>query len=54
MKADGYYLGIDIGGTKCSVLAGTGEMEILHRIQFDTHTEKGPDYAITKILKGIN
>jgi glucokinase len=54
MKVDSYYLGIDIGGTKCTVLAGTEEMEILHRIQFATRTEKGPDYAITKIIEGIS
>ena len=47
-----YYLGIDIGGTKCAVLAGTSDMEILDRIQFDTDTEKGPDHTIHKILEG--
>lgn len=54
MKSKEYYIGIDIGGTKCAVIAGTTEMEILHRIQFATQTEKGPDGAITKILEGIN
>jgi len=48
-----YYIGIDIGGTKCAVLAGTDQMEILHRVQFATHTEKGPDYAIKKIIDSI-
>lgn len=48
-----YYLGIDIGGTKCAILAGTEQMEILHRVQFATHTEKGPDYAIGKIIDSI-
>jgi glucokinase len=47
-----YYLGIDIGGTKCAVLAGTSDMEILHRIQFDTDTGKGPDHTIYEILEG--
>jgi glucokinase len=51
MKKKNYYLGIDIGGTKCAVLAGTAEMEILERIQFATETQKGPDYAITKLLE---
>jgi glucokinase len=46
-----YYLGIDIGGTKCAVLAGTEEMEILKRAQLDTRTEKGPDYAISRLLE---
>jgi glucokinase len=46
-----YYLGIDIGGTKCAVVAGTEEMEILDRIHFDTRTNKGPDHAISKLLE---
>jgi predicted NBD/HSP70 family sugar kinase len=46
-----YYLGIDIGGTKCAVVAGTEEMEILDRIQFATKIHKGPDYAISKLLE---
>ncbi len=49
-----YYLGIDIGGTKCTVIAGTGDMEILDRIQFPTHTEKGPDQAITGLLQNAS
>jgi len=46
-----YYLGIDIGGTKCAVLAGTKQMEILERIQFATETHKGPEFAITNLLE---
>jgi glucokinase len=47
-----YYLGIDIGGTKCAVIAGTEEMEILEKISFPTETDKGPDHAITLLLNG--
>jgi len=46
-----YYLGLDIGGTKCAVVAGNAEMEILERIQFATETQKGPDFAIGKLLE---
>jgi glucokinase len=49
-----YYLGIDVGGTKCAVLAGTAEMEIIERIQFATETHKGADYAIHKLLEISN
>jgi glucokinase len=45
------YLGVDIGGTKCAVVAGTEEMEILGRVGFATGTDKGPDYAISKLLE---
>lgn len=45
-----YYLGIDIGGTKCAVIAGTEEMKILNKTGFPTETEKGPVYAIDNLL----
>ena len=38
-----YYLGIDIGGTKCAVLAGMENMNILERIQFATETNNGAE-----------
>ncbi len=38
----GYYLGIDIGGTKCAVVAGDSDFNILQKIQFETRTaERG-------------
>jgi glucokinase len=36
------YLGIDIGGTKCSVVAGDHNFRILNKILFETKTERGP------------
>lgn len=45
-----YYLGLDIGGTKCAVLAGTDQMEILDRVQFATETQRGSDYAIGMLI----
>ncbi len=49
-----YYLGIDVGGTKCAVLAGTIQMEILERIQFATETDRGPEYAISNLLRNAS
>lgn len=46
-----YYLGIDIGGTKCAVIAATGNIEILNKIVFPTETNKGPKHAIDLLLK---
>lgn len=46
-----YFLGIDIGGTKCAVIAGTGDMEILEKISFPTETQNGPDHAIRLLLQ---
>jgi len=37
-----YFLGIDIGGTKCAVVVGDGAFRIYQKIQFDTKTgERG-------------
>ncbi len=49
-----YFIGIDIGGTKCAVLAGTVNMDILDRIQFPTETHKGPDYAINNLINNTD
>ena len=49
-----YYLGIDIGGTKCAVIAGTAEMDILDRKSFPTETFKGPDHAIGLLLSNAS
>jgi glucokinase len=46
-----YYLGIDIGGTKCAVIAARENMEILDRKGFPTETGKGPLHAINLLLK---
>lgn len=35
---DGFYLGIDIGGTKCAVVAGDKDFNIYRKIQFETRT----------------
>jgi len=35
------YLGLDIGGTKCSVVVGDASFEIKRKISFETRTERG-------------
>lgn len=49
-----YYLGVDIGGTKCAVIAGTEVMEILKKTGFPTETNKGPDHAIGLLLESAD
>ena len=49
-----YYLGIDIGGTKCAVIAGTEEMEILKKTSFPTETFRGPKHSINLLLKSAS
>jgi glucokinase len=45
-----FYIGIDVGGTKCAVIAGTDKMEILKKVSFPTQTHKGPGHAINLLL----
>jgi glucokinase len=49
-----YYLGIDIGGTKCAIIAGTEDMQILKKTGFPTETSKGPGHAINQLLKSAS
>jgi glucokinase len=49
-----FYLGIDVGGTKCAVIAGTDNMEILGKISFPTETTKGPDHALKLLFQGAS
>ena len=39
-KSSEYYLGIDIGGTKCAVVVGDHSFTIHRKIQFETRTER--------------
>ncbi len=50
-----YYLGIDIGGTKCAVVAGDSEFNIYDKIQFDTRTaERGWHEVFEDFFANIN
>ena len=48
---ENFYIGIDIGGTKCAVVAGTAKMEILSRNEFATASKNGPVYVISALLE---
>jgi glucokinase len=39
--SDDIYLGLDIGGTKCSVVIGDSTFSIKNKVVFDTRTERG-------------
>lgn len=40
-KTNEYYLGIDIGGTKCAIVIGDKDFNIYRKVQFETKTERG-------------
>lgn len=48
-----YYIGIDIGGTKCAVVAGTEEMKILEKIHFPTDHSQEPKFTIEQLINGV-
>jgi len=46
----GRLLGLDIGGTKCCVLAGTTDGHILDRREWPSHAERGPGPMLDEVL----
>ena len=51
-----FYLGIDVGGTKCAVILGSctdGDMQIVDKIAFPTESQKGYMFAVNNIYAGI-
>jgi glucokinase len=40
-KQGEYYLGIDIGGTKCAIVAGDKNFTVHRRVQFETRVDRG-------------
>jgi glucokinase len=49
-----FWIGVDIGGTKTSVVACSHPPEMLRRIEFPTLPEQGPERAITLIKSSIH
>lgn len=47
------YLGIDIGGTKCAVILGNENGEILNKIRFDTLPQRGYKAVLDEICAGM-
>jgi len=51
LQPDTFYLGFDIGGTKCSIVLGDRDFNIYEKIFFKTHVERGYK-AILEEFKG--
>ncbi len=45
-KTEKFYIGYDIGGTKCSVVLGDKEFNILEKVVFATETDRGYEEII--------
>lgn len=48
-----FYLGLDIGGTKCAVVLGDSSFSIRKKIFFKTHVERGYQAIITEFHEHI-
>jgi glucokinase len=46
------FLGLDIGGTKCAVMVGRRDGEIVQRIQWNSRAERGPGPMIDDLCAG--
>lgn len=44
------YLGLDVGGTKCALIVGNEQGAILHREEWFSHTERGPQSMIDDFI----
>ena len=47
------YLGLDIGGTKCSVVVGDASFSVMQKIVFDTLAERGYKAILSEFRKNI-
>jgi len=50
---DKYFIGIDIGGTKCAVVIGDDNFKIYRKVQFETRTERGVDAILREFHENI-
>ena len=53
MKIEEYYIGIDIGGTKCAIVVGDRDFNIYRKVQFETKTERGYSAILDEFHKHI-
>jgi len=51
IKLEEYYIGFDIGGTKCSVVLGDKNFNVYEKISFVTNTERGCQKIINDFKK---
>ncbi len=49
-----YFIGIDIGGTKCAIVIGNIEFKIFKRVQFETKTERGYVEIIEEFFSNLD
>jgi len=53
-NSEHFYIGLDIGGTKCAVVIGNEHFTILRKIFFETRTERGWEKIIAEFKSHID
>lgn len=53
-ESDKYYMGIDVGGTKCAIVVGDKNFTVHRRIQFETRVERGYVEILEEFHRHIN
>lgn len=49
-----YFVGVDIGGTKCAIVIGDKNFEIYKRIQFETQTKRGYNAILDEFFQKLD
>lgn len=49
-----YYVGLDVGGTKCSIVLGDGDFNLYEKLFFETKVGRGPELIIADFKSGIH
>ncbi len=52
-KISEYYLGLDIGGTKCAIVIGDKNFQIHRKVKFETRTKRGYEAILNKFHQYI-
>lgn len=53
-KPSAFYIGLDIGGTKCAIVLGDKEFNIYEKIFFKTKVERGPAVILKEFKQHIH
>ncbi|MEM9144368.1 MAG: hypothetical protein AAGA86_15365, partial [Bacteroidota bacterium] len=53
LKTATYYLGLDIGGTKCAVVLGDARGELVHKIRFETKVNRGYEVILAEFKQHL-
>lgn len=49
-----YFVGIDIGGTKCAIVIGDKDFKIHKKVKFETKTERGYEAVLEEFYKNLD